>query len=94
VERASARGGGAMTWVSSSIFRVSGFGFRVWSFGGLGFGVWGLGGDDLGELLHVGGFDVDDVERCVTDAEIPEIDPEIVGGDEGLAILPSSTTWQ
>ena len=41
----------------------------------------------LSELLHVGGLDVDDVERRVTDAEIPEVDSEIVGRDEGLAIL-------
>eukprot|EP01085_Mycamoeba_gemmipara_P000144 Mycagemm_TRINITY_DN9885_c0_g2::TRINITY_DN9885_c0_g2_i1::g.144::m.144 type:complete len:232 gc:universal TRINITY_DN9885_c0_g2_i1:1157-462(-) len=35
-------------------------------------------GDDLGELLHVGRLDVHDVERCIRNAQVPEIDAQIV----------------
>jgi hypothetical protein len=44
------------------------------------------GGDDLGQLLHVGGLDVDDVEGLVLDVEIPEVDAQVVGADKGLAV--------
>lgn len=44
------------------------------------------GGDNLCELLHVGGLDVDDVKALVLDVEIPQVDPEIITADEGFAI--------
>ena len=34
---------------------------------------------NLGQLLHIGGLDVEDVEALVADAQIPHIDPEVVG---------------
>jgi hypothetical protein len=46
-----------------------------------------LGGrDDFGELLHVDGLDVDNVEALVADVEVPQVDPEVVGGYVGLAV--------
>lgn len=44
------------------------------------------GGDDLCELLHVGGLDVDDVEALVLDVKVPKVDSQVVAADEGLAI--------
>mmetsp|Transcript_4467 Transcript_4467/g.11561 ORF Transcript_4467/g.11561 Transcript_4467/m.11561 type:complete len:206 (+) Transcript_4467:808-1425(+) len=46
--------------------------------GGVEFG----GGDDLGKLLHVSWLDVDDVEADAAVVEVPEVDAEIVRGDE------------
>lgn len=43
-------------------------------------------GDDLCQLLHVSGLDVDDVETLVLNVEVPQVDAEIVTADEGLAI--------
>src|ERR1700753_3523132 len=42
--------------------------------------------DDLCQLLHVRGLDIDDVEALVLDIEIQKIYPQVVGGDESLAI--------
>src|ERR1700760_3401066 len=42
--------------------------------------------DDLCQLLHVRGLDIDDVEALILDIEIPKIYPQVVGGDESLAI--------
>jgi hypothetical protein len=44
------------------------------------------GGDDLGQLLHVGGLDIDNVEALVLDVEVPQVDAKIVAADEGLAV--------
>ena len=35
-------------------------------------------GDHLGQLLHVGGLDVHDVEGLVRDLHVPQIDPQVV----------------
>jgi hypothetical protein len=42
--------------------------------------------NDLGQLFHVRRLDVDNVEALVLNVEIPQIDPEIIAADEGLAI--------
>lgn len=42
--------------------------------------------NNLGELLHVGGFDIDYVEALVLNIEIPEVDTQIVTADEGFTI--------
>lgn len=42
--------------------------------------------NDLGKFLHVGRLDIHNVEALVLDVEVPQIDPEIVTADEGLAI--------
>lgn len=42
--------------------------------------------DDLGKFLHIGRFDIHNVEALVLDVEVPQVDPEIVTADEGLAI--------
>lgn len=42
--------------------------------------------NDLGEFLHVGRFDIHNVEALVLDVEVPQVDPEIVTADKGLAI--------
>lgn len=44
------------------------------------------GGDDLGQLFHVGGLDIDYVEALVLDVEIPEVDTQIVTANEGFTI--------
>lgn len=43
-------------------------------------------GNDLGKFLHVGRLDIHNVEALVLDVEVPQVDPEIVTADEGLAI--------
>ncbi len=43
-------------------------------------------GNDLGQFLHVGWFDVDNVEALILDVEIPQVDAEIITADEGLAV--------
>jgi len=46
-----------------------------------------LGGrDDLGQLLHVCGLDVDNVEALVLYVEMPQVDPKIVAADEGFTV--------
>ena len=42
--------------------------------------------NDLSQLLHVGGLDVDNVEALILDVEIPEVDSEVIATDEGLSI--------
>ncbi|KAK1239566.1 LOW QUALITY PROTEIN: hypothetical protein MKX07_001020 [Trichoderma sp. CBMAI-0711] len=37
-------------------------------------------------LLHVGGFDVNDVEALILDVEVPEVDAQIVTANERFAI--------
>lgn len=44
------------------------------------------GSDDLSQLLHVGGFDVDNVETLVLYVQVPQVDAQIVAADECLAI--------
>ena len=44
------------------------------------------GGDDLGELLHVGRLDVDDVEALVGDLDVPQVDAQVVGRHERLLV--------
>jgi len=44
------------------------------------------GSDNLSELFHVCGLDINDVEALVLYVKIPEIYPEIITADEGLAI--------
>ena len=41
---------------------------------------------NLGELFHVIRLDVNDVERGVRDAQVPQVDPQIVRRDERLAV--------
>ena len=43
-------------------------------------------GDDLGQLLHVCGLDVHDVEALILYVEVPEVDSEIVAADERFPI--------
>ena len=43
-------------------------------------------GDDFGEIFHVGWFDVDDVEGIVGFFEVPDVDAEVVGREEGLVV--------
>jgi len=46
-----------------------------------------LGGcDDLSELLHVGRFDVHDVEGLVRDLHVPQVDPEVICAQVRLLI--------
>jgi len=42
--------------------------------------------DDLGQFLHISGFDIHDVEALVLNVEVPQVDTEIVTADESLAI--------
>lgn len=44
------------------------------------------GCDDLGELLHVRGLDIHNVETLVLDVEVPEVYAEVVTADKCLAI--------
>lgn len=43
-------------------------------------------GDDFGQLLHVRGLDVHDVETLILYVQVPQVDAQIVTADEGLAI--------
>lgn len=46
-----------------------------------------LGGSDhLSQLLHIGGFDVNNVEALILNIEVPEVDAQIVTANEGFAI--------
>lgn len=49
-------------------------------------GVKFSGGDNLCQLLHIGGLDVNDVEALVLNVEVPEVDPEVITTDKGLSI--------
>ena len=40
----------------------------------------------LRELLHICGLHVNDVKSLVGDVQVPEVDTQVVGGDEGLLI--------
>jgi hypothetical protein len=42
--------------------------------------------DNFCQFLHIRGFDVDNVEALVLDIQIPQVDPEIVTTDKGLAV--------
>jgi hypothetical protein len=42
--------------------------------------------DDLGQLLHVCRLDVNNVEALILNVEVPQVNPEIITADEGLAI--------
>lgn len=42
--------------------------------------------DDLGQFLHVGGLDVDDVEALVLYIEVPEVDAQVVTADKRLSV--------
>ena len=42
--------------------------------------------DHLGEVLEVVGLKVHDVESLVRVLKVSEVDPEVIGGDEGLAV--------
>lgn len=42
--------------------------------------------NDLRQLLHIRRLDIDDIEALVLDVEVPEIYPQIIRGDESLAI--------
>ena len=44
------------------------------------------GRDDLGQLLHVCGLDVNDIEALVLNVEVPQVDPEVVAADEGFPV--------
>ena len=44
------------------------------------------GRNNLSQLLHVCGFDVDYVEALVLDVEVPEVDPQIIAANERFAI--------
>ena len=43
-------------------------------------------GNDLGQLLHVGRLDVDNVEALVLDVEVPQVDAQVVAADKRLAV--------
>ena len=43
-------------------------------------------GDHLGQVFHVRGLDVHDVKRLVGAVETPHVDPQVVGGEEGLVV--------
>jgi len=46
-----------------------------------------LGGrDDFGELLHVGWFDVNNIEALVLDVQVPQVDSQVVAGNESLSV--------
>lgn len=49
-------------------------------------GVENSGGDDLVELVHFGRLDVDYVEDVERPVDVPQVDAEVVGGDEVLAV--------
>lgn len=44
------------------------------------------GGDHLRQLLHVRRLDVDDVEALIVAFQTPQIQAQIVGGEEGLSV--------
>lgn len=44
------------------------------------------GGNDLGQLFHVGGLDVHDVEALVLNVEVPQVDAQIVTAYKCFAV--------
>lgn len=42
--------------------------------------------DDLGQLLHIGGLYINDIEALILDVQIPEVDAQIVAADVRLAV--------
>lgn len=44
------------------------------------------GRDNFSELLHVCWLDVNNVEALILDVEVPQVYPQVVRADEGLAI--------
>lgn len=42
--------------------------------------------NDFGKLLHVGWFDVHNVEALVLNVQVPEVDPQVIATDKSLAI--------
>lgn len=46
-----------------------------------------LGGrDDLGQLLHIGGLDINDIEALILYVQVPEVDAQIIAADVRLSI--------
>lgn len=43
-------------------------------------------GDDFSQFLHIGWFDIDDVEALVLNVEIPKVDSEVITANECLTI--------
>lgn len=41
---------------------------------------------DFGELLHVGGFDINDVEALVLYVQIPQVNPEVIAAYECFTV--------
>lgn len=46
----------------------------------------GSRGNNFGELLHVGRFDVNNVEALIRNLHVPQVNAEIVSRDIGLSI--------
>ena len=44
------------------------------------------GSDDFCQFLHVGRFDVHDVERLIRDLHVPQVDAQIVGRKIGFSV--------
>lgn len=44
------------------------------------------GGNDLGQLLHVGRLDINNIETLILDVEIPQVDAQVVTADVCFAI--------
>lgn len=44
------------------------------------------GRNHLRQLLHVGGFNIDNIETLVLDVEVPQIHSEVIAANEGFAI--------
>lgn len=42
--------------------------------------------DHFGELLHVGRFDINNIEGLIGDLHMPQVDAEVVGGQVRLSI--------
>lgn len=42
--------------------------------------------DDLGQLLHISGFDIDNVEALILNIQVPEVDAQIITAYVGLSI--------
>ena len=42
--------------------------------------------DHFGQLLHVGGFYIDNVEALILYVEIPKINPQVITANESLAV--------
>lgn len=44
------------------------------------------GGNDLGQLFHISGFDVHDIEALILDIQVPEVDSQIIAAYESFAV--------